>query len=447
MQHHRFAHSLTPQFSTAMLLCVSLCLGCSVNTPVAKKKETLPAIAVKTVNVAQAPVRKTSAQPATIHAYFEAAVRAQATGYVKEIKVDIGDVVRAGDELAVIDVPDLREQLEVMRARIVRYQAQEQQTLAGVELAKANVLSSEAKLAQSKSESNRADAAVEASQSELARILDLVERKTLQGRLLDEAKMKRDSDLAEKAAMSSAIDSAAAEVAVAKAKLVAAEAAREAAQADTEIARRELRELEVQIGYATLKAPFDGIVSQRILNPGDLVRSSSEVGKGHPVFVISQTDRVRVRIPVPESDAPLVNRGDAVTLTFPSFGSTEPITGSVSRRSGSLDPSTRTMLVEVDLDNPDGKLLAGMFGQATIELATKVDADVLPARAVRFTETGQAYVYVVGEDDTISIVNVQPGSDDGNAIEILAGLQAGQRVVDSHLKRFSEGQKVTVLNN
>jgi HlyD family secretion protein len=105
------------------------------------------------------------------------------------------------------------------------------------------------------------------------------------------------------------------------------------------------------------------------------------------------------------------------------------------------------MTVEADLPNPDGKLIPGMFGQASIKIASQVAANMLPSRAVRFSETGQAFVYVVSPDETISIANVTMGSDNGNSIEILAGVQPGERVVDAHLKRFTAGQKVTVLTN
>jgi RND family efflux transporter MFP subunit len=160
---------------------------------------------------------------------------------------------------------------------------------------------------------------------------------------------------------------------------------------------------------------------------------------------VSQVDKLRVHIPVPEADAALVNQGDAISLSFPSFPGEAPMTVSVTRVSGSLDPSTRTMLVEAEIPNPDGKLLPGMFGQASIVLTTKVAANMLPARAVRFDESGRAFVYVVDQADTVSIVDVTTGFDDGLTIEILSGVDSGQRVVDAHLNRFTTGQQVQIL--
>ena len=86
-----------------------------------------------------------------------------------------------------------------------------------------------------------------------------------------------------------------------------------------------------------------------------------------------------------------------------------------------------------------------MFGQATIELDDGIEATVLPANAVRFDEPGNAYVYTVNEDDIVNVVPIQTGNDTGNKIEIVQGLKAGQAVIDAHLKRFVDGQKVAVM--
>ena len=105
------------------------------------------------------------------------------------------------------------------------------------------------------------------------------------------------------------------------------------------------------------------------------------------------------------------------------------------------------MLIEADIENSDGKLLPGMFGQASINLSTKIAAHTLPARAVRFTEAGEAYVYVLDKDKTVTVKDVETGFDDGNTIEILSGVEPGQTVIDAHRERFINGQKVSVLEN
>lgn len=406
----------------------------------------IKAVPVKTVTVIEEEVERTTTQPATIHPFYRAEIRAKVSGYVEKVQADMGDFVEAGAALAVISIPEMEKQREILQARILRHESEEARSQAGVDLAKANVQSAEARLQQSKSEMSRAMASLAAMEAEFVRTQDLVQRQSLESRMLDEARKKRDSELANRDATDSAIQSSEADVTVARAKLASASADLNAAKAETDISRRQLEELEVLMDYGTIRSPFDGIVTQRTVSPGDLVRETSEVGSGQPLFVVSMTDPLRVQIPVPEADAALVSRGDQITLNFPSFPSEEPIRTTVARLSGELDPSTRTMLVEAEIPNPDRKLLPGMFGSATIQLATKASAKMLPARAVRYEDSGDAYVYIVEPDSTVSIASVTTGLDDGHSIQIVAGLESGQQVVDAHLKRFTMGQKVAPVN-
>ena len=431
-----------PWATTTLLLS-----GCMPAPPVSKKTETDGAVVVRTVAVAESEVVQTTLQPATVQAYYRSEIRPRTSGYVSEIKADLGDVVQAGDILAQIDVPEMRKQREVILARIIRLEAEEKRAAAGVNLADAQVRSAQARLAESESEMSRVDASLAAVQSEFDRTSDLVERGTLQNRMLDEVRQKRDSERAARQAVGSSIDSARANVAVAEAQKTAAEADLEAAVAETAIAQRELEELDVMIDFASVRAPISGIVTDRSVEPGDLVGRLTEQSSTRPLFVISQVDKLRVRIPVPETDAALINPGDAVALTFPSFSGEPAIRASVTRQSGSLDPTTRTMMVEVELENTSGKLLPGMFGQASITLSTNTAAKMLPSRAIRFDESGKAYVYVVGQDDTVTVAGIETGLDDGKSIEVRSGILPGQRVIDAHLKRFIDGQKVTVLAN
>jgi len=430
--------------SVAIGLIVST--GCSPQKSVVRlKEEPSRPVPVRTVAVSEVDVPRATRQPATVHAYYQADIHALERGYVAEVPIDIGDVVRKGDVLLIIDVPQLDKQHQVIEGQIKRLEAEEKSQQAQVRVAESEVESAEAALAEAKSQQQRVEAVVEAAEAEFRRTEDLVQRGSLQERVLDEVRMKRDSERANQQAIAATVDSVAAGIVVAEANLAAAQADRQAAAAETEVMRRRLEELQVRIDYGTIRAPFDGMVTRRTVDPGDLVGDGGGSAAADPLLVISQTDRVRVRIPVPESDAPMVSPGDSVTLTFPSFPDEPAMTGVVSRIAGSLDPATRTMTAEVDLDNENGKLLPGMFGQATISLTTKVAANVLPARAIRFSETGEAYVYLVDPQQTIAVTPVQTGLDDGNLIEVVEGLSTGQNVVDAHLQRFVDGQKVTVL--
>ena len=158
MVRAQFVHN---SFVTAILGCVFLSSGCgdvAVGEPPEKSAKTVP---VKAVAVVPEDVRRTSTQPATVHAYFRAEVRAKVSGYVGKIHVDIGDVVEKDTPLAVIDVPEMQKQLQVIEARLTRAKAEETRAVAGVTLAKANVESAEARFSQAESELKRAEASHE----------------------------------------------------------------------------------------------------------------------------------------------------------------------------------------------------------------------------------------------------------------------------------------------
>ena len=321
-----------------LLTLGTLMMGCtpaaSTSGAVPKKSNMIP---VKTVTVESTELERTSTQPATVHAFYEAEIQAKVTGYVDEVKVDIGDVVKKNDVLATLSIPEMDKQQKILNAQIQRHLALEKQATAGVELAKADVLAAKARLAQAKSEKNRVAASLAAAEAEFQRTEDLVQRQSLAPRVLDEVRKKRDSERAALSAVDSSIQSAVADVTVATARQTSAEADLAVAKEDTKIARTELEELQVMIEYGVLKAPFAGVVTSRTIDPGDLVRNQESNTDGASLFVISQISTVRVRIPVPELDAMRVNRGDGVTLSFPFYQDEPEIKGTVSRSTQSLD--------------------------------------------------------------------------------------------------------------
>jgi len=436
--------------ASVLLLAASLVSvwGCSESRSPAAAEESSRqfAPAVRLVSVIQEERAQTTTQPATVHPFYRAEIRSRVTGYVSEVTREIGDFVEAGSVLAKVDVPEREQRLAVIEAQIVEGQALEKHAETQVQLAEAAVESAKAALSQSRSSEQSARAALAAAEAEFNRTKDLVDRQSLESRMLDEVRKKLDTERARVEGARSAIVSAEAEVRVAEAGHAASRAAVESAKARTDIARAELAEARVLVSYATIRAPFSGIVTQRHIEPGALVRQDSDVGTGSSLFVVSQVDKVRVHIPVPEVEAPSVAVGDSVTLTFPSHAAEPAVEAEVTRVSGALDPMTRTMLVEVVLANPDLKLLPGMFGEAHIASAATKQAKMLPARAVRFSESGDAWVYLVDDRQRVSIQPVETGIDDGTLIEVQGPLEQGQKVVDAHLRRLAEGQQVRVID-
>jgi RND family efflux transporter MFP subunit len=212
-----------------------------------------------------------------------------------------------------------------------------------------------------------------------------------------------------------------------------------------ESARAELREVDEQLRYATIEAPFDGIVTSRAIDPGDMVyQASSPKGNDQALLKVARIDVIRVKAFLPEHDTVWADVGDPATVTFDALPG-RTFSSRLARVSGSLDPSTRTMQVEVDLPNPDGRILPGLYGRTEITLESRPDALALPASAVRFTEDGSAYVYVISADNAAHRRPVSVGFDDGNFIEISAGLSGDDRVVDGRVGALEEGEQVQVV--
>jgi HlyD family secretion protein len=262
--------------------------------------------------------------PATIHAFFVTDLYAKVSGYVSQTSSDIGDHVREGQALAVIANPELQAEFDKAQAAV-------QQATAAVEVAKRQITGMQADLA------------------------------------LQEATLRRQKELfAGKAATAQMLDEAQAKQGVSAANLGIGKARLAAAEADLQFAKAEAERVQALLQYRTIVAPFDGVVTRRLVNPGDLVQAAVST-RTAPLFTIQQIDRVRVLADVPESSAVGIRPGLATDVTL--FGaSTITIHGSVTRIATALDPATRTMRVEIDLPNPDGTLRPGMYAKVTLRL-------------------------------------------------------------------------------
>ena len=361
--------------------------------------------AVKTVSPQKITLRRTSSQPATVRAWHEAELFAKVAGYASKVTADIGDVVKAGQTLMQIDVPEMTKIYEKQQAELSLLEYKREQFQASVGVAQAEL---------------------EALQSEYDRVQTLIKTKAVTQRIGDETKSRYES---------------------AKARLVVAEAEVKSAASSVMVGRKTLEETEVMMQYASLKAPFAGIVTQRSVDPGDLVRNKvSSEGSREPLFTVSKVDVLRVTVPIPERDAVWVKKGDIAEMSFTALPGVT-FKDVVARRSGRLDSKTRTMVVEVDIPNANGRLIPGMYCKVEIIMQEKL-ALVVPAEAVRFNLTGDvSIVYVVKDDNSILLVPVKTGIDNGHNIEILSGLSGGEQVVTGMLGRLKDGQVVSVLSN
>lgn len=394
---------------------------------------TIDPVAVKVTQPQQITLRRSTTQPGTVCAFYEAELYAKVGGYLKKLYVDIGDSVKEGQRLAEIDVPEMLKAYERQEAEVRRLQSEKVRCDALIEVARA-------RLEQAQAGVKEAEAQVTADSSEYKRIEKLVKSKATTQSLRDETLNRLEASKA-------ALLSQNANYNVAQAELKVALATSESAEAAREVAQKQLEELKILTEYATLRAPFDGIVTHRTVDPGDLVQDgqSSSRAEKQPLFTIVQIDKVRVEVFVPERDVALTDVGDKARFKHNALPG-GAIEGKISRISKSLDPITRTMKVEVDFPNPNHKVLPGMFGQMTILLEESPNRLVLPAACIHTGENGgKGYVCVVDSGNRVQHVPVTTGLDDGYQIEIVSGLTGQEQVVLGTLGRLSPNQTVTIL--
>jgi RND family efflux transporter MFP subunit len=227
---------------------------------------------------------------------------------------------------------------------------------------------------------------------------------------------------------------AAAQVGVAKASL-------DAMQQQLGISSATRSRLETMSGYEQITAPFAGVVTKRYADTGTLIQAGQDNNTNTlPVVQVAESDLLRLRMPVPESDVPYIQLGGDVQVKVNATGRT--FTGKIIRFSRALDTNTRTMLTEVDVPNRDLSLSPGMYAETTIQLLQKNDALILPAQAV--VQSGdQSYVLVVDATNHVEKRTVTLGIQTSNRVEITSGLQAGDNVIASGQTGYQPGEVVS----
>jgi RND family efflux transporter MFP subunit len=326
----------------------------------------------------------------------EAPVLARADGYLARRLVDIGDRVRSGQELAEIDAPELEQQVMQAKATV-------QQVQAALEQAQANL------------QQGKAD-------TELARVT--AERTAA---LLVKGAVSRQED-----------DQNQAQYKVKQANVQALEKAIQVQRSNLAAAQASEARLENMLSYRVVRAPFDGVITQRNVDSGALVNSGSTL-----LYRIAQTGTLRTYVNVPQSYADGVRPGQTATLTLPNLPG-RTFTGSVARSSNALDPNSRTLLVEVQVPNGSNLLLPGMYARVALSTSRQQPPLLVPSEALVVRANG-SQVAVVGADDVVHLAKVEVGRDYGDRLEILRGVEEGARVVLNPGDSVQEGQKVEAV--
>ncbi len=338
--------------------------------------------------------------------YQNVDVHAKVSGYVRWIKVDIGDIVHTNEVMAKLDVPELRDQVAETKAAVQHAQAQ---------------------VVREKDEVANADAAYRAIHLNYTR--------------LAEAAKERPGLIAQQE-----IDDYQARDLEAAAKIDVAKASYEAAQQQLNLAKSNEDRVAALYAYTDIVSPFNGVVTFRYADTGALVPAGTSSNgtntntESMPVVKVAESDLLRLRMPVPESDVPYIDIGGKVDVHVDATGEVFP--GKIIRFTRALDPSTRTMLTEVDVPNPTLKLTPGMYAETTFYLHTKHNAIYIPAQAV-VTSGNSYYILVVDATNHVEKRIVHLGIQTADRTEIIdGGLKAGERVIAAGQDNYREGDLI-----
>jgi RND family efflux transporter MFP subunit len=348
---------------------------------------------VVTVAVARA-TRSDLSQKLTLTAEFkpyqEIDVMAKVAGYVQKINVDIGDRVRQGQLLAVLEVPEMADDEVKAKAEIDRSQAQ---------------------VGQSQEEVRRSQAAYDIARLSYQRLNSVSQ---------SHPGLVAQQEVDEAQARASSAD---AQVSAAKSNVLAA-------QRQVNMAQAELARLETLYAYTKVTAPFDGVVTRRFADTGSMIQAgTASQTQAMPLVRVSQNSLLRLILPVPESVVSTVHAGQSVDVHVPTLNRTFP--GKVVRFADRLSLETRTMDTEVDVPNPSLMLIPGMYAEVDLTIQQANGALTVPVNAVEADadNSHEGRVLSVGPDNRLAFRKVALGLQTADRVQIVSGLREGDTVV------------------
>ncbi len=332
--------------------------------------------------------------------YQDVDLHAKVSGYIRKISVDIGDRVHKGEVLAVLEVPELQDQ---------------------VQGAQAEVRHSESQIGKAQSEVVSAESTHAALHAAYTR--------------LEQAAKQQPGLIAEQE-----LDDARAKDLESQAQIDVAKAALEAARQQLGVSQANSNRYKTLSDYTYIIAPYTGVVTMRYADTGSLIQAgTSSNTQSMPVVRLAQSDLLRLRMPVPETDVPYIAEGGVVRVHVQATG--KDFTGKIVRFSRDLNSTTRTMITEVDVENPDLVLSPGMYAETDIDLQHRSNALSIPTQAV--VESGdQKYVLVVNKQNRVEKRTVTVGIQTANRSEITSGLNEGDSVIASGQANYEVGQQV-----
>ncbi|HEX7449019.1 MAG TPA: efflux RND transporter periplasmic adaptor subunit [Pirellulales bacterium] len=367
-------------------------------------------------------------QPSFVESYERTSIYPKTTAFIEKWNVDIGDRVQKGDVLADRFVPELRERWQTKKNEVVYDQERVEYARELVEVAKAEVEAAEASLKESQEMLNAYKAEVNRWDSEVIRLKEEVKRKVVAPQILLESQEQHKSDIAKWQAQQATVSNRSANVKAKRAALRAAIVEVAVADARVDVAASEAKRLEAWVGYLKLFAPYDGIVVARNANTWDFVLPESgdptaavrapylsPSDKAAPIYVIDRTDIVRIYVDVPERDANYITVGTPAQVKIWAYRD-EWLPAYVNRLAWALQTRSRTMRVEIDLENHDSKMLPGMYAYSKV-IVEHPDIRAVPRSAIIYAG-GKSFVWLY-EDGKARRTQVQVGMRSGKWVEII----------------------------
>ena len=331
--------------------------------------------------------------------FQEIDVHAKVAGFLKAIYVDVGDRVKAGQLLAVLEIPELRDE------------AQQDE---------ANVQRSAAEITRAEADLDRANSAHEVAHLASTRLV---------GVLTSRPNLVAQQD----------IDDAAAKDRMAEAQIATSKAAIAAAQQQLAVSRAMASKTKTLLDYTRITAPFSGVVTHRYADTGAMIQAgTSSQSQAMPLVKLSQNDRLRLTIAVPESAVSEIRVGESVEVRVDALNRTLP--GTVARSTGKVNPDTRTMETEVDVSNQDLTLLPGMYARASIALARARDVVSVPIQALDRAEDRTTVLVV--NNGIIERRDVKLGLEAPDRVQVLSGVNEHDLVVIGNRSQLRPGTSV-----
>jgi RND family efflux transporter MFP subunit len=383
-----------PAIAIALVVSLSSCSGNRADHVQANG----PTITVGVTKVVKKSLGRQITLSSELVPFQEIDVFAKQSGFVKKLMVDYGSHVKAGQVMAILEIPELEAQLQEDQAEI-------------------------------KNASNQ----VTKAQHELVRYQAQYNALHLQYTRLNSVFQSQPGIVAQQE-----VDDAQGKDLAASSQVDAGQASLEAAQSQLSVAKAKLSRDQSLFDYARITAPFNGVVTERYANLGTLVQAGTS-SQAMPIVKLSEDDLFRLVIPVPESYVRYIKIGDPVDVHVPSLNRTFP--GKVSRFSVELKEATRTMHTEVDVKNRDRALMPGLYADADVALEHRDDIPTIPLQAVNH-EGNKTTVFVVSRNGEIEDRPITLGLQTANDAEVVSGLAEGEEVVVSDRSALKPGEVV-----